>query len=102
MLQRKLFPILLSLGLTILFLLIPLRGIQPRILQHLSNFAYDTRLRLTMPKTVDPRIVIRPDIQPRHNTQAQRSVRSWVAAHSPDAPVCAEEVPAHPDPYPDN
>lgn len=56
--QHKLFPVLLSLGLTILFLLAPLRGIHPRILQQLSEFSYDTRLRLSMPKTVDPRIVI--------------------------------------------
>jgi len=57
-LQRKLFPILLSLGLTMLFLMVPLHDFQPRILQQLSDFAYDARLRLTMPKTVDHRIVI--------------------------------------------
>lgn len=56
--RHKLLPVLLGLVLTLLFMLIPLRGLQPRILQQLSDFSYDTRLRLTMPKTVDPRIVI--------------------------------------------
>lgn len=56
--RRKLLPVLLGIGITLLFLLLPLGGIQPRILQQLSDFAYDTRLRFTMPRTVDKRIVI--------------------------------------------
>jgi adenylate cyclase len=55
---KKLAPVLTSLLLVVVFLGYGARWIPLPLVERLEAIAYDTRLRLTMPGTLDPRIVI--------------------------------------------
>ncbi|HET9679313.1 MAG TPA: adenylate/guanylate cyclase domain-containing protein, partial [Gammaproteobacteria bacterium] len=57
MITRYLIRAGITLGLLCIFLL-HIYGLRIGLLGQLENLAYDARVRLTMPKTVDPRIVI--------------------------------------------
>jgi adenylate cyclase len=57
-LRRQLPRILIGLGIVVFFLLHAVEQFRIPLIHSLENIVYDTRLRLTMPRTVDPRIVI--------------------------------------------
>ena len=64
-LQKRFFPsvnmvirIGISLGLVLFFILCETERISVQFFKQLELLAYDTRLKLTLPNTIDPRIVI--------------------------------------------
>ncbi len=58
MYQPQIMRLLISLGITMLFCLHAINVIELPFLIKLENYAYDSRLKVTMPATQDPRIVI--------------------------------------------
>ena len=56
--RKKLFPVLVSLAIMLLFVGHATGVYQSRLIQQMDLLLYDLRLRITMPETVDSRIVI--------------------------------------------